>query len=354
MSQFRAPSHYVQGDGVLDAAGDHLERVDASSAVVAGGETALSTVGDDVLAGLADADVDHAGTVRGIDQSTDDRIGDVVDRADEGDADLVVGVGGCTAIDAAKAAAIRTGRSFVAVPTLASADGPAGGIAVVYGEDGGIVDVELGDRNPELVLVDTGVVAAAPAHFLRWGLGDTISTAFEAEACARTGARTIHGAETSPTGLALARDVYGTIREHGERALADVEHGEVTPAVEAIVENTHLRSVFGWENGGLAGAHALETGLRASGVTDPPHGPLVALCTLAGLVWQDHEEREAVASLLAALGFEDPVPAGADLRAGAAVACDLPMMGHEPVEVTPETATDALRTARDLLATADG
>lgn len=350
MSQFRAPPRYVQGDALLDAAGDHLERLDATAALVAGGETALSTTEDRLLSGLADAAVDHVGTVSGISQSTDERIGDIVDRADEGGADLVVGVGGCTAIDAAKAAAIRSGRGFVAVPTLASADGPAGGIAVVYGEGGGIVDVELGDRNPELVLVDTGVVAAAPVRFLRWGLGDTISTAFEAEACARTSAATIHGAETSATGLALAREVYRTIREHGEQALADVERGEVTPAVEAIVENTHLTSVLGWENGGLAGAHALETGLRASGITDPPHGPLVALCTLAELVWQAHEEREDVASLLTALGFEDPIPAGADVHAGAEVACDLPMMGHEPVVVTPDTATDALQTARELLA----
>lgn len=349
MPQFRAPPQYVQDDGVLDAAGDHLRQVDATAALVVGGETALSTVEDRLLDGLMDAEVNHTGTVRGIDQSTDARIGDIVEQADEGGADLIVGVGGCTAIDAAKAAAIRTDRPFVAVPTLASADGPAGGVAVVYGEAGGIVDVELGARNPELVFVDTGVVADAPVHFFRWGLGDSISTAFEAEACAQTGATTIHDAQTSSTGLAMARETYATIQKYGEQALADVERGEVTPAVEAIIENTHLTSVLGWENGGLAGAHALETGLRASGITDPAHGPLVAVCTLAELVWQDHERRDEVASLLVDLGFEDPVPVGADVAAGAAVACDLPMMAHEPVEVTPEVATDALGTARDLL-----
>ncbi|MFB6171304.1 MAG: iron-containing alcohol dehydrogenase [Haloarculaceae archaeon] len=349
MSQFRAPARYVQGEGVLDAAGDHLDRIDATAAVVAGGETALATAGAPLSDGLADAGVDHVGTVRGISQSTDARIADVIAAADEGGADLVVGVGGCTAIDAAKAAAIRGDRSFVAVPTLASADGPAGGVAVVYDEAGGIVDVELAARDPELVLVDTGVVAAAPTHFLRWGLGDSLATVFEAEACAQTGARTIHGEETAPTGLALARETYRVIREHGEQALADVERGAVTPAVEAVVENTHLTSVLGWENGGLAGAHALETGLRASGITEPPHGPLVAICTLAELVWQDHERREEVATLLAALDFADPIPDGADVRAGAAVACDLPMMAHEPVAVDPETATAALETARDAL-----
>jgi glycerol dehydrogenase len=352
MSQFRAPARYVQHDGALSEAGEHLARVDGTAALVAGGETALSNAGDAVLDGLAGAGIEHAGTVRGIEESTEGRISDIRERIRSAESDLVVGVGGCTAIDAAKAAAIREGTEFVAVPTLASADGPAGGLAVVYDEAGRPADLVASERNPALVLVDTGVVADAPARFLRWGLGDSISSAFEAEACAATGATTPHGVAPSATGLGLAHQTYETIRDRGADALADVERSEATPAVEAVVENTHLTSVLAWENGGLAGAHALETGLRASGITEPPHGILVGLCTLAQLVWQDHEERDTLAALLAELGFEDPIPSGADLEAGAAVGCEIDLMRNEPVEVTPGLALESLETARDLLASA--
>jgi len=352
MPQFRATERYVQAAGALDEAADHLALVDAEAAVVAGGETALSTVESRLRDGLAGAGIDHGATVRGIEESTEARIADIADRVRETDADLVVGVGGATATDAAKAAAIRTGTAFVAVPTLASADGPAGGLAVVYDESGIPLDVVRSDHNPDLVLVDTAVIAEAPVRFLRWGLGDTISTRFEAEACAQSGATTIHGADLAETALPLARQVYDTIAAHGEGALAAVERDAVTDDLEVIVENTHLTSILAWENGGLAGAHALETGLRASGITEPAHGPLVALCTLAETVWQDHPACDDVADLLATLGFEDSLPAGADLGAGAAVACDLDLMDNEPVDVTPDLALESLETARDLLESA--
>lgn len=353
MPQFRAPVQYTQGEGALDDADEHLSIVDGTDALVVGGNTALSTTEDQVLDGLAGAGIEHVGTVRGISQSTEERIGDIESEIDEGGADVVVGVGGCTAIDAAKAAAIRRDTEFVAIPTLASADGPAGGLGVVYDENDAPVDVEFRDRNPELVLVDTGVVAEAPAHFLRWGIGDSISSKFEARACTRSGATTIHDNETAAAGMTLAEQVYDVIDEHGRDALDAVERDEVTPALEAIVENVHLTSVLAWENGGLAGAHALESGLRASGITEPPHGIFVGLCTIAEAVWQEGSDHREVAELLAGLGFEDPIPEGADLEPGIALACEVELMDNEPIDVTPDIARDAIATARDALATAN-
>lgn len=352
MPAFRAVSRYEQRPGAITETGEHLGRLGADQALVAGGQTALDTVEEDLLAGLRAADLVHTGTVRGIDESTEERVEKIAVSARDGDCDLVIGVGGCTAIDAAKAAANRAATTFVAIPTLASADGPAGGLSVIYDEAGRPVDVERADDNPALVLVDSSVIADAPVHFLRWGLGDAVSTRFEAEACARTDATTIHGLQRSDVGTRLARRTYAAIAADGAQALADVARDEPTPAVQSIVETVHLTSVLGWENGGLAGAHALEAGLRASGITDPPHGLLVALCTLAELVWQDHEAVDELSALLAELGFRDPLPADADLAAGAEVACSLDLMDNEPLAVTPSMAVDALGTARRRLADA--
>lgn len=351
--QFRAPDSYVQGGGVLETAAAHLEPLDVDRALLAGGDTALSTAGEPLLDALADAGVEHAGTVPGVSTATEEQVSAIDRRADGADADLLVGVGGGTAVDAAKAAATRAGLDFVSVPTVASTDAPASSISVLYDGSGAPAGTETRDRPPELVLVDTAVVADAPVRFLRQGIGDALATTFEAEACAASGATTPHDTDPTDAGLVLARRCYEVIERDGVEALAAVGRGEATPAVEATVETALLHSALGFENAGLAGAHSVEIGLRLAGVTGPPHGTLVGVCTLAQLVWEEHAAREEVASLLAALGFEYGIPADADLETAAEFACsDVTMMANEPVEVTPADVVAALETSGELLETA--
>lgn len=353
MAQFRAPQRYVQTDRALADIGSHFDVVTGNRALIVGGSTALETTEHSLQTGLKTAEIDHIDTVRGVKESTEEQVSDIVSRIASADADLVVGVGGCSAIDAAKAAATRQGTDLAVVPTLASADGPASGISVIYDEAGAPADAEFRRCSPELVVVDTQVIAEAPAHFLRWGLGDTISTTFEAEACTRSGGTTLHGFPPNESGLQLARTVYDRIRTNGEEALADVSRNEVTPALESIVETIHLTSVLGWENaGGVAGAHALESGLRVAGVTEPPHGLLVGLCTVAQLDLENHDARDEVVRLLRAFGFEDPLPATVDIETAAEVACENPLMHNEPVDVTPDAVVGSLQRARELLTNA--
>lgn len=350
MHGLRAAGRYVQGDGALDAAGEHLDVLDADRAVVVGGDTALSVAEESVKAGLATAGIDHAATVSGVDDSTADRIDGLVDGVSDASADLVVGVGGGTAIDAAKAAATRTERAFVSVPTVASTDAPASGLSVVYDDAGRPVDSIPRERPPELVLVDTGAVAAAPARFLRGGLGDALATAYEAEACAESGGSTPHGEAPSDAGLALARRCRAVVAADGADALAAVERGVVTPAVERAVEVATCHSALGFENAGLAGAHTLEIGCRLAGHTAPGHGELVGVCTLAQLEIEAHEDRDSYAGLLVELGFDDPLPPDGSLDAAGEFACiDEGSMANEPVDVEPADAAAGLRAARERL-----
>jgi len=349
--QFRAPGRYVQGPGVLADAADHLAPLAADGALLAGGTTALSTAEDDLRAALSEAGIAPAGTVSGVGKSTAEQVSAIRDRAADEAVDLVVGVGGGTAIDAAKAAATRLDRQFVSVPTVASTDAPASGVSVVYDGTGRPAGSEARDRSPELVLADTALIADAPARFLRWGMGDALATTFEAEACAASGATTPRDAEPSDAGLVLARRCHEVVERDGVDALAAVADGEVTPAVEAVVETALLNSALGFENAGLAAAHSLEVGCRLAGHTGAPHGELVGLCTLAQLALEDHAGREAFAELLAALGFEDVLPPEGLLDDAGEFACtDATMMDNEPVAVTPADATAALREARTLLA----
>lgn len=355
VQQFRATGRYVQGEGLLADAADHLEALSAPRAVVVGGTTALSVAGATLRDALEAADIAHAGTIEGVAAATADRIEDIRERAAATEPDLLVGVGGGKAIDAAKGAAAGLDCRFVSVPTVASTDAPASGVAVVYDDAGRPVGSEVLARPPGLVLVDTAVIAAAPHRFLRWGLGDAIATTFEAEACAAAGGTTPHEADGSDAALAVARRCHEVAASDGADALRAVRDDEVTPALSRTVEAALLGSTLGFENAGIAGAHSLEIGCRLAGHTDPAHGELVGVCTLAQLELEEHAGRDALAGLLAELGFGDPLPQGERLADAADLACSaVTMMDNEPVAVTPEDAAAAMRAARDRLAGAAG
>ncbi|QPV63565.1 iron-containing alcohol dehydrogenase [Halosimplex litoreum] len=351
--RFVSPRAYVQGAGALADASAEFDRFDAEHAAILGGDTALTAVGDTVSAGLADAGVEVSHTAAGVDRCTDPVLDDHVDAATAADADLVVGVGGGVAMDVATAVADRIDASLAVVPTIASTDAPTSTVAVVYDDAGNFREVRYRDRNPELVLVDTAVVAQAPARFLAYGMGDAIATRFEAEAVAATGGRTDADGASSFAARALAEEAYGRVREHGPDALAAVRRDAVTPAVERVVEANTLLSGLGFESGGTAGAHAVQIGLTNAGVREP-HGLLVGFGTVAELLVRDADP-DVVSEVLdllfaldldvslAELGVED-----AHLTAVGEVACDHGM-DLEPVDATSRRVADAVRTADELI-----
>ncbi|MEY2926077.1 MAG: hypothetical protein RL367_554, partial [Pseudomonadota bacterium] len=192
-------------------------------------------------------------------------------------ADVIVGMGGGKALDAGKGVALRCGLRFISVPTVASNDSPTGMALAVYDDQHRIAAIEALPRNPEAVIVDTRLIAGAPARFLRCGIGDAIAKKFEAEASVRDGGSSAHHAPQLRTGLYIADGCYQTIREHGAGALAAAGGGVPTAAFEAVVEAVILMAGLGFENGGLGLAHGLTRGLVRTPVVDrAPHGFHVA------------------------------------------------------------------------------
>lgn len=349
-----APASYVQGPDVLsEAVYDGLR---GETALLLGGETAISTVRDRLVDGLDAAGVETADVVPGVDTCTFDRIDDLASRARDHDADVVVGVGGGVALDSSKGVAAAVDAELATVPTIASTDAPCSSVAVVYDADGGFDGYVRRGRNPELVAVDTAVVASAPARFLRMGMGDAFATRFEAEAVARSGATTHAGGSSTDAALTLARRSYENLKQYGPKALAAVSRDAVTPAVERIVETNTLLSGIGFESSGLAGAHAFSKGFSRAGVKQP-HGQLVAFGAVAQLVLEERDARvlDDALSLARKLGLDRTlddlgVPdETVETVAEHACAADT-TMSNEPVPVTPRSAADALRTADELLA----
>lgn len=206
-------------------------------------------------------------------------------------ADVVLGVGGGKAIDTAKGVRMALGGPVVIVPTIASNDSPTSRLAVLYTPDHVLAEVRLMATNPDVVLVDTAVIARAPARFLAAGIGDALSKKFEVEQCARAGGTNFFKARPTELALAIADRCYAIIRADGAAALAAVRQQVPDAALERVVEACILLSGLAFESGGLSIAHALTRGFSAvPQLAGALHGEQVALGLLAQLVAEGRDE----------------------------------------------------------------
>lgn len=208
--------------------------------------------------------------------------------------DVLVGVGGGKTIDTAKIVADRANIPVIVVPTIASTDAPCSGCAVIYSADGIFQCVCYQKSNPAIVLVDVGILATAPTRFLVAGMGDALSTWFEARSCDRTQSPNECGGLSTTVGLQIAKLCYETLLAYGPAAKLASQQHLVTPAFDRIVEANILLSGLGFESAGLASAHSIHNGLTAlPEVHSFYHGEKVAFGVLAGLQLTDASAQES-------------------------------------------------------------
>jgi glycerol dehydrogenase len=274
------PAQYIQGPGATEELPALLGRMGERALILASPtarERALVACGVDWTSLGARLE-----TFRG--ECCEEELERVAGAVSRARADVLVGVGGGKTIDTAKIVADRARLPVVVVPTIASTDAPTSGCAVIYSSDGVFQSVCYQRANPAAVLVDVAIVAAAPVRFLVAGMGDALSTWFEARSCERTRSPNECGGRGTATGLAIARLCYETLLSHGTAARRAAERHLVTPALERIVEANTLMSGLGFESAGLATAHAVHNGLTVLPDTHSSyHGEKVAFGVLTGL-----------------------------------------------------------------------
>ncbi|MFN8125505.1 MAG: glycerol dehydrogenase [Candidatus Nanopelagicales bacterium] len=356
LSIFCSPSRYVQGRDASTALGAQMAHLQLPGPVlvIASARTA------DRLADLWEetfpaAGYDHRVHVFGGECSQAEIDAGVATARDLG-ARTVVGAGGGKALDTSRAVALEIDAAMVNCPTLASSDAPCSAISVVYSDDGAVERIQFYPRNPDLVLVDTTIVAAAPSRYLVAGMGDALATWYEARTVIEAhGANTVGGAPTMTAG-ALAELCCRTLFADGPAAVRSVDANAVTPALERVVEANTLLSGLGFESGGLALAHAVHNGLTAlAGTHDRLHGEKVAFGLLVQLVVEGRPAEEiaqvrdfcrevGLPTTLAEVGLPDASDEDIAIIAERTVIPE-ESSHHEPFEVTAAMIADGIRAA---------
>ena len=354
---FNSPSKYVQGPDELAKLAGYLEPL-GSKALVLNTSSGRRRVGAKVEGSFAESPVipvfeDFNG------ECSENEVNRLVALARENGCDVVVGIGGGKTLDTAKAVAHFLGSPVVICPTIASSDAPCSALSVLYTDEGQFDRYLFLPANPNLVLMDTTVIAASPVRLTVLGMGDALATYFEAQATHDADGSTCAGGKGGLAALSLARLCYDTLMSDGVKAKVALEAGALTPAVEHVIEANTLLSGIGFESSGLAAAHAIHNGLtllpECHGYY---HGEKVAFGTLTQLVLSDAstDQLEEVLGFcievglpvtLGELGVEELTREKAMTVAEAACA-PTDTMGNMPFEVTPAMAADAIIAADAL------
>ena len=352
-----APNRYIQGPRVLKETGTYIVHL-GSRVFFIGGPTALSIVKDQVSASLNEHSMEYQFEAFSG-ECTRASAARLLEKARRFPADVVAGVGGGRAIDTAKAVSHGLGSALVIIPTVASNDAPCSALCVQYKENHMLDRFLILKRNPDVVLVDSKVIAEAPTRYFVAGMGDALSTWFEAFTCTKSSAKNLPGGVTTAAALNLARLCYDTLMEYGVSAKLAVDQNAVTPAVEKVIEANVLLSGLGFESSGLAAAHGIHEGVHALGGTEGGlHGELVAFGTIAQLVMENYSRGEidrvidfcksvGLPVTLRQLGVSDASPK--NLMKAAEVACMEGLTTHNCYfEINPELILGAIIGANAL------
>lgn len=297
---FCGPLRYVQGAGVTRRLAAEMQAVGLSGPVlVVAGSAAVARLARSWAESFHDAGWLHRVVGFGGESSRRE-IAAISAEAESLAAAVIVGAGGGKALDASRAAAAARGLPFVSCPTICSTDAPTSALSVIYTGDGphrGAVETyQIHRRSPDLVLVDTQVIAESPPRFLAAGIGDAMSTFYEARAVAAAGRPNMRGGRSTLAALELARLCRDVTIEFAAAALDACRRQVVDDPLNRVVEATTLLSGLGFESAGLAAAHAVHNGLVAIPETHGMlHGEKVAFGTLVQLMLESHAAADAEA-----------------------------------------------------------
>ncbi|MBF9000167.1 glycerol dehydrogenase [Vibrio nitrifigilis] len=352
-----SPSKYIQGPNSIESLGKYIKPMGSNALVLA----------DSFVTGLLGKQIDQSFSNAGLNmhmalfngECSRPEIERLVALAKEKNIDVIVGVGGGKTLDTAKAVAFYNECPVSIMPTLASTDAPTSALSVIYTPEGEFSEYLVYPKNPDMVVLDTQIIANAPTRLLVAGMGDAMSTYFEARANTRSGKQTMAGGAQTLAAQALAKLCYETLLADGYKAKLASDNNLSSKALENIIEANTLLSGIGFESSGLAGAHAIHNGMtKLEECHHMYHGEKVAFGTLAQLVLENAplEEINTVLDFCRSVGLPTNLfdlgvkTIDIDKLREVAAASSVPdeTIHNMPFEVTTDAVLSAILTAHEL------
>lgn len=356
---YAGPSRYVQGRGAFLQMGQEIKKIGLhGKALIIASKTAEQETRSSWEPSLQNEEIEFV-FQRFEGECSDLQIQKLLKIAKEAKTDFFIAIGGGKTLDAARAAAEILHQETVVCPSIASTDAPCIALSVIYTETGEMQEFRCHRKNPILVLVDTEIIARAPKRFLIAGMGDALSTYYEARTCKNTYSLNPRGGLTTEAGIALAKLCRDILLADGVEVARCCETGAITPAFERIVEANTLLSGMGVELCHVAGAHAVHNGLTQLHDTHCCyHGEKVAFGLITQLILEGEDfveidrllrfyQQVGLPRTFLDLGLKNPSKEQLLLVAKRATLAT-ETIHHEPFTVLPEHVVDAMQYANKL------
>lgn len=357
MKIFGSPFRYIQGAGIIAHIGNIIAPLGENFLLVAD-RMVIDPIGNQIVDSLHQAHK-QCNLITFGGECCNSEISRIIKEVESESFNAVVGVGGGKTVDTAKVLSIKLDLPVVIVPTLASNDAPTSHFAVIYDENHIYDHLEILKLSPWYVVVDTEILVKAPSRFFIAGIGDAVATKFEAEACAISGAKNYFEGQVTLTALAVARLSWEIVNEKAFGALDAVRSKKVNQAFEDVVEATILLSGVGFENCGLAAAHAVSSGFTVLNQTQGAlHGEMVAFGLLVQFLLEQRSQqfmnemlsfyqKIGLPTTLAEIGIESPIHEV--LAPAIEIICEpTSTMKNMPFNITPGMVERAILKANDL------
>jgi glycerol dehydrogenase-like iron-containing ADH family enzyme len=167
-----APAQVMRGAGILTQVGEQIARLGKRPLVIGGSHTLPIAQRHPTLQSFPVASYGHDCSETGL--------AALQAAIAHHQADLIIGIGGGKALDAAKLIAYQSQLPILTVPTSAATCAAWTALSNVYSEQGAFqYDVGL-PKCPDLLILDYDLIAQAPQRTLIAGIGDGLAKWYEA------------------------------------------------------------------------------------------------------------------------------------------------------------------------------
>lgn len=163
---------YIQGERILSELPALARQMSSSRPFVMGGKKALDAAWPSLKNAFDSYGMNTTPTIY-TGHCTDLAVHFFADTAKN--CDCIIGVGGGSCLDTAKAVAYKCKIPVICIPTSAATCAATTALSVMYSEEGKQIRIDFFDREVDLVMADTYILSQAPPRLLAAGIADSFA-----------------------------------------------------------------------------------------------------------------------------------------------------------------------------------